>query len=45
MLNNILRELINNVLNLGVDDSYDFQHDNDPKHTHTTMRLWLLHNI
>ncbi|GFV54980.1 hypothetical protein TNCV_1663471 [Trichonephila clavipes] len=30
---------------LGLGSSFRFQHDNDPKHTAETVKLWLLNNV
>jgi hypothetical protein len=43
---NILRDnLKNSVRKLGIQDSYVFQQDNDPKHTARVTREWLLYNV
>ncbi|GFW87788.1 transposable element Tcb1 transposase [Trichonephila clavipes] len=30
---------------LGLESSFSFQHDNDPKHTAEIVKLWLLYNV
>ncbi|CAK9832699.1 Transposable element Tcb1 transposase [Anthophora retusa] len=43
---NVLKEnLGQSAEKLGLQGSYYFQHDNDPKHTADIIKLWILYNI
>ena len=43
---NVLKEnVVQSAEKLGLQGSYYFQHDNDPKHTAEIVKLWILYNI
>ncbi|GFS91500.1 transposable element Tc1 transposase [Trichonephila clavipes] len=44
-LNILKNNLSQSVYKLGLDESFTFQQDNDPKHTSRVVREWLLYNV